>query len=687
MSRIIVKNIPKEITELELKNHFNKKGEITDIKIMRTEKGVSRRFAFLGFKTEEQTKETVKYFNNTYLKTCKIQVEEAKVQGDPRLNKNKQAKTSQETEVNDKTKKINQLLELAKKISNKSKFDEVGKKLHQEEIIPQVEESQAKDKESQNKNLEENKIFIDQEKKINPKRLYLKNLAFEVKEDDLRAVFEKYGELSEIHVPINRKTNQSFGYAYIAYQTVESAVLALSDYDKTIFQGRILHITPANEKEEKIPTFTEPPSTKSKATEFKKQKVAKQKASYDDETNWNYLFMNQNAVIEAVAKKLNIPKSDILSKDNTNLAVQVAAMETTVINDSKEWLQNQGINLDILKGKRQECLRSKNVILIKNISANTSKEKLEEYFSRYGVMVRFLLSPMNTLGIAEFVDKKHAENCMKKLAYFEIDGLPLYLEFAPEGIIRNKNLSNIKNSEEKINQIDLKKGQGKIIFITNLNFSTKESRLKKFFEEKGFPTENVKIVTHQKEDSDKILSAGYGFVELQNEDAVAKALRTLQGTLLDAHSIKLSLAKTEKQKSNEFLKNKRKAETELNDYEFQGEEVCNTKILVKNLAFEANKNELRNLFKAFGEVKTVRLPSKLDGSHRGFAFIDFVSAEEAQNAFKSLGNTHFYGRKLVLEWAQKEKTLEELREETGRKMRVANIKTHRTQNKAQMDFK
>jgi multiple RNA-binding domain-containing protein 1 len=472
---------------------------------------------------------------------------------------------------------------------------------------------------------------------------------------------------------------------------VESAVLALSDYDKKIFQGRILHITPAMEKEEKIPSIIEPPANKSKTSEFKKQKVAKQKASFDDETNWNYLFMNQNAVIESVAKKLNIPKSEILSKDNANLAVQVAAMETTVINDSKEWLLNQGINLDILKGKRQECLRSKNVILIKNISANTTKEKLEEYFSRYGVMVRFHLSPMNTLGIAEFVDKKHAENCMKKLAYFEIDGLPLYLEFAPEGIIRNKNLSNIKNqienTQEKSSQIDLKKGQGKIIFITNLNFSTKESRLKKFFEEKGFPTENVKIVTHQKDDSDKILSAGYGFVELQNEDSVAKALRNLQGTLLDAHSIKLSLAKTVKEKSGEFLKNKRKNETELNDYEFKGDEVCNSKILVKNLAFEANKNELRNLFKAFGEVKTVRLPSKLDGSHRGFAFIDFVSGEEAKNAFKSLGNTHFYGRKLVLEWAQKEKTVEELREETGRKMRIANIKTHRTQNKAQMDFK
>ena len=50
MSRIIVKNIPKEITEVQLRDHFNKKGEITDVKIMKDEKEVSRRFAFLGYK-------------------------------------------------------------------------------------------------------------------------------------------------------------------------------------------------------------------------------------------------------------------------------------------------------------------------------------------------------------------------------------------------------------------------------------------------------------------------------------------------------------------------------------------------------------------------------------------------------------------------------------------------------------
>ena len=50
-----------------------------------------------------------------------------------------------------------------------------------------------------------------------------------------------------------------------------------------------------------------------------------------------------------------------------------------------------------------------------------------------------------------------------------------------------------------------------------------------------------------------------------------------------------------------------------------------TKLLVKNLAFEATRNDLRELFGAFGQIKSVRIPRKFDGGTRGFGFIDFRS--------------------------------------------------------------
>ena len=60
------------------------------------------------------------------------------------------------------------------------------------------------------------------------------------------------------------------------------------------------------------------------------------------------------------------------------------------------------------------------------------------------------------------------------------------------------------------------------------------------------------------------------------------------------------------------------------------------------------------------------MPKKPSGQHRGFAFVEFLSDDEAKKAFDKLcHSTHLYGRRLVLEWASQEETLEELRKRTA----------------------
>ncbi len=76
---------------------------------------------------------------------------------------------------------------------------------------------------------------------------------------------------------------------------------------------------------------------------------------------------------------------------------------------------------------------------------------------------------------------------------------------------------------------------------------------------------------------------------------------------------------------------------------------------MRNLAFEATKTDVQELFASFGSVKSVRLPRKQDGSHRGFAFVEFLTHAEADSAKASLASSHLYGRHLVIEWAAAEK--------------------------------
>jgi multiple RNA-binding domain-containing protein 1 len=93
-SRIIVKNIPSYMTQERFKTHFAAKGEVTDVRILTTSydpvrigrlirsDGKSRQFGFVGYRSEQDAVEAVKYFNSSYIDTAKIQVAFARPVGD-----------------------------------------------------------------------------------------------------------------------------------------------------------------------------------------------------------------------------------------------------------------------------------------------------------------------------------------------------------------------------------------------------------------------------------------------------------------------------------------------------------------------------------------------------------------------------------------------------------------------------
>ena len=56
----------------------------------------------------------------------------------------------------------------------------------------------------------------------------------------------------------------------------------------------------------------------------------------------------------------------------------------------------------------------------------------------------------------------------------------------------------------------------------------------------------------------------------------------------------------------------------------------------------------------------------MDHRSRGFAFLEFASKHEAENAFNSLQHTHLLGRHLVLQWAEEvEQDVDVLRMKVG----------------------
>jgi hypothetical protein len=50
-------------------------------------------------------------------------------------------------------------------------------------------------------------------------------------------------------------------------------------------------------------------------SKYKQEKEKELKQNFDDEVNWNYLFMNQDSVATSMASKLNISKGSLLNRD------------------------------------------------------------------------------------------------------------------------------------------------------------------------------------------------------------------------------------------------------------------------------------------------------------------------------------------------------------------------------------
>uniref|UniRef100_A0A3Q1HRR2 Probable RNA-binding protein 19 n=1 Tax=Anabas testudineus TaxID=64144 RepID=A0A3Q1HRR2_ANATE len=476
-------------------------------------------------------------------------------------------------------------------------------------------------------------------------RLFVRNLPYTCTEEDIKELFSKHGPLSEILFPIDNLTKKPKGFAFVTYMIPENAVTALAQLDGHIFQGRMLHLLPSTVKKEKTETSD---AAGPGSSSYKRQKDAKNKTSSSSSHNWNTLFLGTSAVADAIAEKYNTTKSQVLDHESKgSVAVRMALGETQIVQETRQFLLDNGVSLDSFSQAAAE--RSTTCILVKNLPAGVTVSELEELFSPHGSLGRLLLPPSGLTAIVEFLEPIEAKRAFTRLAYSKFQHVPLYLEWAPVGVFvaAKPEPGKSKKDEEEEDEEEEESAPGSTLFIKNLNFTTTEEKLQEFLL-KG-----------------KVLSMGYGFVQYQTADAAQKALRQLQHCTVDDHQLELKISERVSHKKKQVDKKQ-----------------TGSKILVRNVPFQATVREIRELFCTFGELKTVRLPKKAAGSgnHRGFGFVDFLTKQDAKKAFAALcHSTHLYGRRLVLEWADAEDTVETLRRKTAEHFHVAAKKQRKAE--------
>ncbi|EGC30286.1 hypothetical protein DICPUDRAFT_41662 [Dictyostelium purpureum] len=526
-------------------------------------------------------------------------------------------------------------------------------------------------------------------------RIFIRNLSYTTKEEDLEKVFSKYGKISEIHIPINYESKQSIGIAFILYLIPENAVTALNEMDGKVFQGRIIHVLPAKQAPAKTPVL----DGASAGSSYKSEKEKEQKSNSGSTHNWNALFMRSDAIVSSLAERYKMTQGQLLDPNQVDLAVRMTLMETHVINETKKFLEEQGVIITDIGNKGSK--RSNTTLLVKNIPFKTDEEELELLFSKFGELARVVLAPARTIALIEYLHPNEAKSGFKNLAYTKFHHVPLYLEWAPEGVFKNpapprdpkpkqatakttdssrketstketstKETStketSTKDTKEQPKQKDTKSSSTnqethQFVFIKNLNWKTSNETLEgKFKSLKDFISVNIATKPNPKKPGER-LPCGFGFIEFSSKQGAYECIKRLNGATIDDHEISLKLS----DKNEVNVKAKEMPENKRSSLPQNAKSKPSSKIIIKNLPFESTTKEIRKLFAAYGEIQSVRIPKKPNGGHRGFGFVEFLTEEEAKNAMEALGSSHFYGRHLVLQYAEQDKNVDELREKAN----------------------
>lgn len=81
--------------------------------------------------------------------------------------------------------------------------------------------------------------------------VYIGNLSHDVTKDDLTQLFIKYGTVTSVHIPKDRKTGQLRGFAFVEMATNEEEATVIETLNKSEFMGQKIKVNSAKPRKQR----------------------------------------------------------------------------------------------------------------------------------------------------------------------------------------------------------------------------------------------------------------------------------------------------------------------------------------------------------------------------------------------------------------------------------------------------
>jgi len=183
----------------------------------------------------------------------------------------------------------------------------------------------------------------------------------------------------------------------------------------------------------------------------------------------------------------------------------------------------------------------------------------------------------------------------------------------------------------KKERLRLKESSWTNVYVKDLDLSVTEADLEKRFIEFG-PITCCAIMRR-----DDGVSKGFGFVNYENHEDARNAVDQCQGTLLNGKAIWCGRAQKKAERQAELQKKFKQIKME-QFTRFQG-----INLYIKNLEDEIDEERLKKEFSSFGQIRSAKIMDDGKGNSKGFGFICFTTAEEAQHAINEMNSRILQG--------------------------------------------
>ena len=705
MSRLIVKNLPKEITEERLSKHFSSQGTVTDVKLMRTKDGAFRKFAFVGFQDDTQGLKAMNYFNKTFIDSSKMVVELALAFGDKELarpwskystgssannekeddtgnrKKRKKLKSTGESEESGEDEGFKEFLDAHKKQRTLWGNDETvmtptnvsSKKKAEPDSSSDEEYEQEIKSDSVSKSKPEISSGPDVKKtQVNPQEIptdrfavVLKGIPFTATEADVKKFFHPLAYKS-VRFTLDKKGRPS-GKCFVDLKS-ESDLRKSLKFNKKYMGSRYVEVfrdTGTKAEKEGIPQNQRKNVSLSSLTKSDDpQNVAETGCLFvrnlpyectDDELKAHFEKVGPVSSMELPRTKSNKTKGiayvtylfpeHAIKATNDLTFKPFQGRLIHIIPSNKEDGSDEDESNDFKKKK------------LKKQKASMNDEKCwNTLFLNQNAISDFLSHRMK-VSKSDVLDP-NSENSAVQLALGETQLLMEIKEFLTnEGI----NLSSFSSS----------KRSKRIIICKNIPYGTEERELNELFGKHGTvgrlvlpPTGTIAVIEY-----------------LDPTDAM-KAYKNLAYTKFKHLPIYLEWA-PEETFASEFKSSDKKV------YKTVEEDLSNMEhatLFVKNLNFDTTDAELREFFEKCGQVTAISIAKKANPKSpsgflsRGYGFVEFANKESAKDAIKKLNGKLLRDYSVELKLSEKQisqvpKMIKKSRnlEESSGKLLIKNV--------------